>query len=1061
MEYRRLGRTNLCVSVIGLGTNQLRRVPERQAIETCKRAFALGVNLVNAEPEYEGAFHIIRRALDESGAAGRVYLSIQTGGSRDQFARALDDACNLFRRPSIDLFGITAISDQQTFGANVWGAGGLVEFLLEAKAQGRIGAIFGSDHGSPGQLRAIIERDVFDALMLAYNPLGHHLVTYRAKTVWHFETPPVPVENYEREDLPRTKSEILPLARQYDVGILLMKPLAGGLLCDGKAFPSRPYRDGLPEKPSPPHVLRFLLDTEPIAAVVPGMASVQEVEDNILAGAPIATMDHTALRQSFLQTSQVLCSRCGDCDDLCSRGLPVSYLFRSAYHYLFPTAPFGISTTLQYFRLHPWEEARCESCVNRTCRCASQIDIPAELIAIHKKMLVLRDAGAVPCADSEVTDFQSGLPFSAKLLSKEIFSDRAVFHFRNTGREIWPEGLPLSVTWNGVPLPEVPLRQPVAPAADGHFAFSLPTSPGPKTLRLAVLSFWDQEIRIDFPAFAARCVDHNLRPEIAAGSRVGVQATMENTGDSTWLHAPDDGHYAGLCLFINGVFNAVGRLPSDIEPGGRATISFTAQMPDDDGPVEVMLDMAICNRFWFRDLGNPPLKLQVDIRHQLRTPTDRLLAISFKRNRSYFSPGMGVYRSHGQPAFPVFAESADGCTLFDVDGRPFTDVLMGWGCSLLGYREPRISEAVQRAISAGGGVLSLPHRLEMEVADLLCDAFPWGQEAIFGKNGSDVTTWAVRVARAATGRKVILGAGYFGWSDWFVGAQGFAATGVPSGNNTFFIPLPFLDIQALEEAVLRHAHDLAAIIIEPAAMCVNPKDPQHWTDQPYFLRARQLADHHGALLIFDEIMTGFRFRSGSASRAFGVLPDLTCLGKALANGLPLSALVGRQGLLMNHSHRIVYAPTMKGETLSFAAAKAALQIYRDEPVAIPLWAAGECIRAGVREACASLQLDAALIGPPYRMYFKFFALEAECDTDVVLHTLLQQELARHGVVSVKGYVILSRAHDADAQTRVINAYAAALQTVKHAYSDACPARFLDVPRMPIERRTAVPSERQL
>jgi predicted aldo/keto reductase-like oxidoreductase len=134
VEYRRLGRTDLQVSVIGLGTNQLRRVPERQAVETCERAFALGVNIVNAEPEYEGAFGVIRKALDESTPARPVHLSVQTGGTRDEFERALDSTCEAFNRDSIDLFGITAISDQEAFGANVWGPGGLVEFLQGGSA---------------------------------------------------------------------------------------------------------------------------------------------------------------------------------------------------------------------------------------------------------------------------------------------------------------------------------------------------------------------------------------------------------------------------------------------------------------------------------------------------------------------------------------------------------------------------------------------------------------------------------------------------------------------------------------------------------------------------------------------------------------------------------------------------------------------------------------------------------------------------------------------------------------------------------------------------------------
>jgi len=144
----------------------------------------------------------------------------------------------------------------------------------------------------------------------------------------------------------------------------------------------------LPVYPAAPVILRHLLDTEPVAAVVPGMASVEEVEENVAAGEPMA--------EPFPILQTALCSRCGDCDDLCSQGLPVSYLFRAAYHYLYPTAPFGISTTLQYFKLHPWEEARCASCTNRTCRCESLgIDIPAELAAVQAKVRELRGAGGV------------------------------------------------------------------------------------------------------------------------------------------------------------------------------------------------------------------------------------------------------------------------------------------------------------------------------------------------------------------------------------------------------------------------------------------------------------------------------------------------------------------------------------------------------------------------------------------------------------------------------------------------------------------------------------------
>ncbi|MBM3753415.1 MAG: aminotransferase class III-fold pyridoxal phosphate-dependent enzyme [Acidobacteria bacterium] len=114
-----------------------------------------------------------------------------------------------------------------------------------------------------------------------------------------------------------------------------------------------------------------------------------------------------------------------------------------------------------------------------------------------------------------------------------------------------------------------------------------------------------------------------------------------------------------------------------------------------------------------------------------------------------------------------------------------------------------------------------------------------------------------------------------------MGVQGVNGTGVPEGNNRYFVPVPYLGTDALERAVAEHAGDLAAILIDPAAMCVTPADPQHWKDGPFLERARHLASKHGALLIFDEIMTGFRFRSGSAAAAFGVVPDMTCLVSCL------------------------------------------------------------------------------------------------------------------------------------------------------------------------------------
>jgi glutamate-1-semialdehyde aminotransferase/predicted aldo/keto reductase-like oxidoreductase len=1147
MNRRRLGRTNLEVSVIAIGTNQLRRVPERQAIDTLRRAFELGVNLVNAEPEYEGAYDLILAALREYDRPERIHLSIQAGGrSGADLERVFEAACEKFGRERLDLFGITSISDQEAFGANVWGAGGLVELLLRKKAEGRIGGVFASDHGSTEQTLALLERDVFDALMLAHNPLGFHLHSVNAKTVWRYETPPVPIKHYELEDLSRTARELLPMARQRDVGVMVMKPLAGGLLCSGKAFPGHEWRDEVPDRPSAKDVLRYLLADDAVTCVVPGMASIEEVEENVEAGRGDIRLDAIATRRVETQTAaltRILCSRCGQCDDLCSQGLPISYLFRAAYHYLHPSAPFAISSALQYFRLYPRQDGACvcDTCPDQTCRCPFGIDIPAELGAIHRKMVELRDRGLVPAGDRAPEDWATGRPYSFKVLSREIptslrAGERATVrvHLRNTGTRSWPResgpgrsGVALAVHVGPRRVEVVRLRQDVPPAQDCHFAFTLqaprrpgahelwmdlldeqarPVSePGAPAIRQTLAVSGDGRIPPDLaraarevarrslralglldvarrlrgartgapmssgdsvagppagapappPAvvYGVRYVEHNVPDESVSGARGVFRVLVENSGNAPWHRSPPDGHGAALALFVDDTFAGAGTPSREVvNPGERILIALEARLPEAAGPHRLRFEMLLSDKLWFHQHGSPPLEVVVRLDAAPQDRTEALLDIADRRNRWYFSPGQSIHRSRGRPVYPVFAESTKGCRVTDVDGRQFVDVLMGWGACLLGYGEERLQAAIARAVATTNGVISLPHRLEMEVSEALCAGFPWGDEVLFGKNGSDVTTWAVRTARIATGRQTILFAGYHGWQDWNIGALGFAATGVPSDGSRRTVSLPYGDIAALERAVAAHAPGLAAIVIEPGHVCLDPADTAQTKDGPYLARAEALARAHGALFVLDEIMTGFRFRRGSAQAAFGLTPDLTCLGKALANGMPLSALVGRGDLLRRCIARIVYAPTMKGEVYSFAAALAALRIYRDEDVAAEVWTIGERLREGVNRICRELGLDAALVGPPYRMNLVFGALPVDGEDDVLGRTLLQQELARHGVLSHRGYVIPSRAHDREAVERCVSAFAAALATLRDARASGAWARYLEVPDVGAEQR---------
>lgn len=239
MTYRKLGRTGLDVSVVGFGTNELRLVPERQAIATLVRGFELGVNIVHTSPDYEGAEALVARAIAESGRpvimASQGYdIHYNPHGPVPHFERLFEATCAHLQTERLALYGIASVDDREAYGENVWGTGGIVEFLLRKKQEGRLNSIFCTTHGDPQHVRRLVESGVFDAIMVSYNPLGYHLLTLNPPPGRHFE------------NMPRNRLEVFPLCRERDVGIMVMMPLAGGLLTDSRAFPSRNGAVALP-----------------------------------------------------------------------------------------------------------------------------------------------------------------------------------------------------------------------------------------------------------------------------------------------------------------------------------------------------------------------------------------------------------------------------------------------------------------------------------------------------------------------------------------------------------------------------------------------------------------------------------------------------------------------------------------------------------------------------------------------------------------------------------------------------------------------------------------------
>ncbi|HEU4641729.1 MAG TPA: aminotransferase class III-fold pyridoxal phosphate-dependent enzyme [Gemmatimonadaceae bacterium] len=354
---------------------------------------------------------------------------------------------------------------------------------------------------------------------------------------------------------------------------------------------------------------------------------------------------------------------------------------------------------------------------------------------------------------------------------------------------------------------------------------------------------------------------------------------------------------------------------------------------------------------------------------------------------------------------PSHYVSAQGCRLVTAAGAELVDCTMALGAVALGYADEAVTQAVIEAATRGN-VAGLSSVLEVEVAERLCEVIPCAERVRFLKSGAEGVNAAVRIARTLTGRPLVIGCGYFGWLDWWSDARG-----VTAGARADFRAVPFDDPQALVDAVRAAGDALAAIVLEPV---IERLPSEEWVRT-----ARRLCDETGAVLVFDEMKTGFRLRTGGYQEYAGITPDLAVFGKALANGYPLAAVVGR-ARVMDAARDTWISSTLAGETVALAAAGAVLEWHARGEVCEALWEAGEEMRSGVERAIAASELDGVRVrGIPPMWLIDF-------DDDARRSRFL--ELALEGGVLFKrgAYNFASAAHDEDAIARIETAASAAL-----------------------------------
>ena len=270
--------------------------------------------------------------------------------------------------------------------------------------------------------------------------------------------------------------------------------------------------------------------------------------------------------------------------------------------------------------------------------------------------------------------------------------------------------------------------------------------------------------------------------------------------------------------------------------------------------------------------------------------------------------------------YPIFLETGKGCRLTDVDGNEFVDFLCGYGPIIIGYREEEVDDAVCKQIKDKGFCFTLTQSFQNALAKKLTELVPSSEMSIFLKTGSDATTASIRIARAYTNKVKVMRCGYHGWHDWCVEMKG----GIPAKFYEDVFEFPYNRLDQLEKLMETHGDQTAAIIMTPFG---HPNHQEMQEPASGFLQgARDLADKYGAVLVFDEIRTAFRLRMGGAQELYGVTPDLTVLGKAIANGYPISVVTGKKDVMMMAADKLFISSTFFPNSEGFVAALKTIEI---------------------------------------------------------------------------------------------------------------------------------------
>lgn len=372
---------------------------------------------------------------------------------------------------------------------------------------------------------------------------------------------------------------------------------------------------------------------------------------------------------------------------------------------------------------------------------------------------------------------------------------------------------------------------------------------------------------------------------------------------------------------------------------------------------------------------------------------------------------------------PYFITRGQGSRVWDIDGNEYIDFINSLAAITLGYNDPDVTAAVRNQLD-DGIIFSLPHPIETEVAEKLIEMVPCAEMVRFGKNGSDATSGAIRLARAYTGRDHVAVCGYHGWQDWYIGSTA-RNLGVPVATRRLTHGFNYNDIDSLHAIFKRCRSTVAAVIMEP----MNVAEPENG----FLESVRELAHKNGALFIFDETVTGFRFSNGGAQEYFGVTPDLATFGKGLANGYPVSAVAGRADI-MKLMEEVFFSFTFGGETLSLTAALATMKKMEREPVIETIWRQGAKAKKAVEAMIAKHGLSDVLSVKGKDCWSFLIFKDTETYSQWEIKTLFLQEMFAKGILTI-GTHNMSYSHSDSDIERLGSAYDNAFGVIREVLTE--------------------------